>query len=160
VPLAIRAYDPARDAEALRVCFVELQDYERRLEPEAPAGEAIADAYLARMHGRCASWDGRVFVAEQDAMLVGFACVWGRVPPQEPDESPEHYAYVSDLVVLPPWRGRGVGQALLERAESHARAVGAPWLGIGVMAENGDARRLYERLGFAPYHVEMKKPLG
>jgi hypothetical protein len=37
--------------------------------------------------------------------------------------------------------------------------MGAPWLGIGVMHENGGARRLYERLGFAPLHVEMRKKL-
>jgi GNAT superfamily N-acetyltransferase len=62
--------------------------------------------------------------------------------------------------VLPAFRGRGIGAALVARAEQFARERGAPWLGIGVMAENGDARRLYERLGFAAFHVEMKKPLA
>jgi len=43
----IRDYDPARDREQLRTCVVELQDSERRLEPTLPAGEAMADDYLA-----------------------------------------------------------------------------------------------------------------
>jgi ribosomal protein S18 acetylase RimI-like enzyme len=158
--IAIRDYDPGRDADALRACFVELQEYERRLDPTAPPGEQVADSYLVRMWERCASWAGRVFVAASDAELVGFATVWSRVPPQEPDDPPLAYAYVSDLVVLPAWRGRGVGRALLARAEAFAREQGAPWLGIGVMAENDGARRLYERLGFAAFHVEMKKPLA
>jgi GNAT superfamily N-acetyltransferase len=66
---------------------------------------------------------------------------------------------VSDLVVPPASRGRGVGAALLARAEDFARGRGAPWLGIGVLAEIR-ARRLYERLGYAPFHLEMKKPLA
>jgi ribosomal protein S18 acetylase RimI-like enzyme len=159
VAAAIRPYDPARDAAALRACFVELQDFERALDPGMPSGDAVADAYLARMLARCASWDGCVFVAEDGAAIVGFATVWSRVPPEEPDEPPEPYAYVSDLVVLPASRSRGVGAALLARAEAFARERGAPWLGIGVLVENR-ARRLYERLGFAPFHLEMKKPLA
>jgi len=155
----IRDYDPQRDAVALRVCFVELQEVERRLDPAAPRGEEIADAYLERMFARCATWAGRVFVAEEDGAVVGFACVWGLVPQQEPDDPPAPYAYVSDLVVLPPWRGRGIGRALIAHAEVYARAQGVGWLDIGVMAENRSARRLYERLGFAPIHVEMRKKL-
>jgi len=112
------------------------------------------------MFERCASWAGRVFVAEADGSMVGFVCVWGRVPPQEIDDEPADAAYVSDLVVLPVWRGRGIGRALLARAEAHARSQGVGSLGIGVIASNREALHLYERLGFAPVHVELAKRLS
>lgn len=158
--MRVRDYDPARDAAGLRVCFVELQEFEHAFDPRAPRGEPIADAYLARMFERCAKWAGRVFVAESDGGVVGFVCVWGRVPPQEVDDEPADAAYVSDLVVLPPWRGRGIGNALLARAEAYAREQGVASLGVGVMDANRDARRLYERLGYAAVHVELAKRLS
>jgi ribosomal protein S18 acetylase RimI-like enzyme len=159
-PAAIRPYDDARDAAALRVCFVELQEFEHALDPHAPRGEPIADAYLAVMFERCAKWAGRVFVAESDGRVVGFVCVWGRVPPQEIDDEPTDAAYVSDLVVLPRWRGHGIGTALLARAEAFARESGVASIGMGVMAENRDARRLYDRLGWTPVHIELSKRLS
>jgi ribosomal protein S18 acetylase RimI-like enzyme len=160
MPAAIRAYDASRDAAALRRCFVALQDFEHALDPAAPRGDAIADAYLAKLFERCARWHGRVFVAERDAALVGFVCVWGRVPPQEIDDAPEDAAYVSDLVVLDGERNHGVGTRLLAQAEAYARSIGVASIGVGVMAANAGARRLYERLGFAPEHLELVKRLS
>jgi len=53
--------------------------------------------------------------------VVGFVCVWARVPPTEPDEPQTEYAYISDLVVLAPFRQRGLGRTLLKQAEHYAR---------------------------------------
>ena len=144
----------------MRACFVALQDFEHALDASAPCGDAIADVYLDRMFARCATWAGRVFVAESDGAVVGFVCVWGRVPPQEPDEPPADYAYVSDLVVLARWRRGGIGRALLQRAEAYARALGMHAIGIGVMAANREARALYDAAGYRPVHVELRKTLA
>src|SRR5438093_1255349 len=109
----IRGYDPA-DRQHLRLCVVELQDFERQIDPALPAGEQMADAYLEFLFERCARWCGQIFVAEIDRAIVGFVGVLTRVPPEVPDESPAEYAYISDLVVLPSYRRRGIGRALLE----------------------------------------------
>lgn len=164
---AIRPYRRETDADGVRACFLALQDYERSLEPALPAGHAIADVYLARMFDRCAKWDGVVFVAESDGTagapgvrsIIGFVSVWARVPQDEPDEPAGDYAFVSDLVVLPESRGRGAGTALLAEAERHARSRGATTFKIGVLARNAGARRLYEKIGFADYRVQLTKPL-
>jgi ribosomal protein S18 acetylase RimI-like enzyme len=55
---------------------------------------------------------------------------------------------IHDLAVLPGQRGRGVGQALLAAAESHARAEGCCKLTLEVQEDNLPARRLYARFGF------------
>lgn len=154
----IRDYDPARDRAAVRDCFAELQDVERGLEPAMPEGAAVADAYLDFMLARCAEWDGAVMVAEEDAAVVGFICVWARVPPDDPSEV-RFSAHVSDLVVLPAWRGRGIGRTLLARGEAYARSRGAERLRIGVMAKNEGARRLYAGSGFREVYVLLTKAL-
>jgi ribosomal protein S18 acetylase RimI-like enzyme len=154
----IRDYDPARDRAAVRACFAELQDVERGLEPALPAGVAVAEAYLDFMFARSAEWDGAVFVAEEGGAVVGFVCVWARVPPDDPSEV-RSCAHVSDLVVLPAWRGRGIGHALLARGEAYARTRGAERLRIGVMARNEGARRLYVTRGFREVYVLLTKAL-
>jgi hypothetical protein len=42
----VRDFDPSRDSTALRDCFIELQNYERQVDPNKPEGSTIAEAYL------------------------------------------------------------------------------------------------------------------
>lgn len=154
----IREYE-ARDAAGVEECFVELQDDERALDPHLRAGAAVAEDYLRYMFGRCAETAGRVFVAEAAGRVVGFVSVWARVPSRAVEEEEYEYAYVSDLVVLRAHRGRGLGRALLQRAEEHAAQQGARLLRIAVNAKNGAARRLYERAGFRERVIELSKSL-
>jgi ribosomal protein S18 acetylase RimI-like enzyme len=156
----IREFDHSRDSTALRECFTELQNYERQLDPGKPEGSTIAEAYLNRMFARCREWEGRVFVAEVADQVVGFVCVWARVQPDEPDDNPAEYAFVSDLVVRTTYRRRGIGSQLLSAAEYYARARGARSLRIGVLGRNAAARRLYGAAGFEEYEVELAKQLG
>ena len=58
---------------------------------------------------------------------------------------------VHDIVVLPAHRGAGVGQALLDACEAHARERGCCKLTLEVLSGNPRALRSYERFGFAPY---------
>jgi ribosomal protein S18 acetylase RimI-like enzyme len=156
----IREYQPEHDTPRLRECVVELQEFERTIEPALPAGTAMADAYLAYIVERCREYHGKVFVAEVDGQVVGFVSVWARVPPTEPDEPQTEYAYISDLVVLASFRQRGLGRALLERAERFAREQKATVIRIGVLAQNVIARQLYLNLGFTERRIELVKDLG
>jgi ribosomal protein S18 acetylase RimI-like enzyme len=155
----LRDYVADRDSARLRYCLIELQNSERELEPGKPEGSTIADEYLERMFDRCRKWDGKVFVADVSGQVVGFVCVWAKIPPEEPDDDPSEYAFVSDLVVLSGHRRRGVGRELLAMAERYARSRGARSLRIGVLARNKTARHLYGSAGFSDYKVEMEKPL-
>jgi GNAT superfamily N-acetyltransferase len=154
----IRDYEP-HYREQLRACMVELQDFERSLEPALPEGEQMADAYLASLFEKCTRWCGKVFIAEIDAAIVGFVGVLCRVPPDAPDEAQADYAYISDLVVLPSYRQQGIASALLEHAEAFARGNGAKTLRIGVLARNPIALDLYHRRGFVDYHVQLVKAI-
>jgi hypothetical protein len=62
----LRDYDPRRHRAQLRSCIVELQEFERGLEPALPRGEEMAEAYLTFLLERCARTAGRVIVAEAE----------------------------------------------------------------------------------------------
>lgn len=68
----IREYQPEHDTPRLHECVVELQEFERTIEPALPAGTTMADAYLAYILERCREYHGKVFVAEVDDQVVGF----------------------------------------------------------------------------------------
>src|SRR2546430_1543286 len=144
-----REYRP-EDAQYVEECFVELQDFLHRLEPQVREGKA-AKQYFDAMFARCADTHGKIFVAEVERRVVGFICLWGRVQSEELDEEPSEYAYISDLVVLPAYRGRGLGRALLQKAEEHARLHGATTLKIESLAKNEVATTLYRNSGFSAY---------
>lgn len=57
---------------------------------------------------------------------------------------------LKNLNVRPVLRGRGIGSALLAAAESWSRERGHQRICLGVAVDNPDARRLYQRRGYAP----------
>ena len=86
-------------------------------------------------------------VAETTAGPVGAA--WHRrMPASDPG-----YGFVRadvpevTVALMPPYRGQGIGTALLRQLLADAGAAGYPALSLSVQAQN-PARRLYERLGF------------
>ena len=58
-------------------------------------------------------------------------------------------AFVDELFVLEDRRSLGIGGRLLDHARDAATAAGIVALHLEVDRENGGARRIYERRGFA-----------
>jgi len=56
-------------------------------------------------------------------------------------------AYIQDLVVLPEYRGRGIGNEIVRRLVQECRKAQITW--IGVIAEPGTSQ-FYRPLGFEP----------
>lgn len=56
--------------------------------------------------------------------------------------------YLERLAVLPRFRGRGFGKALVARVLSEARSMGAQSVGIGVIADEAGLKEWYRGLGF------------
>ena len=65
---------------------------------------------------------------------------------------------IHDLAVLPEFRGKGVGRALLQAAEDRARRKGCCKLTLEVQEDNARARTLYQRFGFGDFFVGNSAP--
>ena len=157
--MEIREFDAVRDQEAVRACCIELQDFERSLDPRIPRGEDIADRYLELMFRRCREFDGLVLVAEVDGAVVGYVSIWIRYRSDEPNDDPTEHGYICDLVVSADQRGRGIGRALLGAAEARVRAAGMKALRISVLAASAGARALYVAQGFEEEEISLEKRL-
>jgi GNAT superfamily N-acetyltransferase len=94
----VREYRVA-DEDACRKLFEELVDVHRKLYPDAEIGATF-------------SAEGRLFVAELDGGVVGFAGML-RHP---------HSVEIEPIVIASGRRGDGVGRALVERVVEEARA--------------------------------------
>lgn len=106
----------------------------------AAEGEAFgADAWsLAQWWEELAAPD-RLHLVAQDG--GGRLLAYGAVVRQGPE------AELLTLAVLPPGRGRGVGELLTRALLARTAADGARVLHLEVRADNARALRLYERLG-------------
>jgi ribosomal protein S18 acetylase RimI-like enzyme len=65
---------------------------------------------------------------------------------------------IHDLAVLPEWRGKGVGRALLSAAEARARREGCCKLTLEVQENNLRARALYQSFGFGDFDIGGPTP--
>ena len=153
----IRPQLPA-DQAALRQAFIELQEVERALHDSRRPGPEIATAYIAWMEQQVAENRGEVFVAEADGAFLGFVACWVE---RNSDiiETPDSnvFGYISDICVMPQWRGRGIAAALLSAAEAHLAGSGVARIRLGALAGNRAALSAYRKQGFAPYEIVLEK---
>ncbi|HSC80970.1 MAG TPA: GNAT family N-acetyltransferase [Chitinolyticbacter sp.] len=124
------------DLDALAVLFDQYRQFYSR-EPDL----ARARAFLAlRMEHK----DSRLFVAEVEGRLLGFA---------------QAYPSLSSLAMCPIWvlndiyvqsdlRGGRIGTELLQAVEVAARAAGVNQIRVETAPENVRAQRLYQNHGF------------
>lgn len=114
-------------------------------------GEGLAEDVKARLCDDLAARpDAASFIAWQDGQPVGLVnCIEGYSTFKA-----RPLMNIHDIAVLPGQRGQGVGQALLQAAQDHARARGCCKLTLEVLTGNLVALRSYERFGFAPYALD------
>ena len=153
---------PARpsDLPDLRQAVVELQEYERRLHPTRLPGVLIADAYLARLQ-RQAEKGGAVLVAEVGGTFAGFVAGWIVEDDNFAETADSNRAgYVSDVCVMPPYRGQRIAVVLLSAIERHLAGAGITRVRLASLAANGSAQAAYRRAGFEPYETVFEKRVG
>lgn len=118
------------------------------LEPEY---FAVAQQREAPMREAILEETKDVFLADLDGKIVGFACVWECETKEEENYLvPGKFAYLSDLVLFPESRGRGIGGALLDACKNWAGQRGISRMKLDSLCKNEVANHLYEREGFRP----------
>jgi ribosomal protein S18 acetylase RimI-like enzyme len=155
--ITIRPAKPA-DRSRLRQAVVALR--ERALHVTRLPGEMVADAYLDWLQRQAEIGAGAMLVAESDGAFAAFGVGWIEVADiitETPDSN--RFGYVSDLCVMPAFRGRRIAEQLLSSIEQHFRQAGVVRIRINALAANRSARVSYERAGYAPYEVLHEKVL-
>jgi GNAT superfamily N-acetyltransferase len=122
----------------------------------------ISDDAPARWSADLRTWvrsdADRILVADAGpAGLVGLAVAHLSWP--APIYVQRLMVWVDDLYVVPPWRGRGVGRALLDHLGAWGRAAGATELRAGVLAANEQGRLFWSAAGGTDFSVTVAMPL-
>ena len=138
--------------------------------------EAVADCWVAlaaeqRQHGSRLAADANRTVATEtiahhvvtDGLLVARdGAIQGFVmfhPDDGAYTQTESTGTITHLYVRPAARDEGIGSRLLAAAESKLAAAGVSTVAIEVLADNAAAKRLYDRRGYDPHRIELRKRL-
>jgi len=101
---------------------------------------------------------GAVLVAEIEGTFVGFVSGWIEQEHNIAETADSNrFGYISDVCVLPAYRGRRIASQLLNVLEKHFSRAGVKRMRINALAANGSARASYENAGFVPYEVVYEK---
>ena len=104
-----------------------------------------------------ASGDACVAIAEIDGAAVGCGLARKKASPIYVD--PPFHAYVGLIFVDPAHRGKGVSKTIISMLTDWARDAGLLEIRLEVYPKNAAAVRAYEKAGFAPYMLEMRRSL-
>jgi ribosomal protein S18 acetylase RimI-like enzyme len=126
-----------------------------RLQALLAAPQAFCSRYEDALAWPEARWrerlagDGGCWLA-RDGAPVAMAAAWQQ----------DGRFWLGSVYVVPAARGRGLLEALLERAVGWAREQGGLELALEVHEDNAPARRAYRRLGFVETGERRPYPLG
>jgi GNAT superfamily N-acetyltransferase len=126
-----------KDVDRIAPLFDQYREfYKERSDPEGARSFLMA---------RLTKNESVVFLAlDRDFGAVGFIQLY----PSFSSVSMKRLWILNDLFVLPAARKRGVGEALLRRAEEFARETNAKGLELETWANNIPAQLLYEKCGW------------
>jgi len=115
-----------------------------------------ADAmWRAWTKGKLRARDSRLFVAEEDGMVIGY--INASIIKLPPIYVHDREVHINGIFVADGWRGKGVGTALMREVEAWARRRGIYSIGLMVNISNRDSYSAYEAMGFSAHHTKMSR---
>jgi ribosomal protein S18 acetylase RimI-like enzyme len=162
LPAVTPAIRPTRPSDVGRIAdiYLSMARHHAALDPaeyRVPEHAAV----VARFAGELDAADEADLhlVAEVAGLVVGSLDAFMRARPSAGSMRAARRSASIGIAVDEAWRGRGIGTALMDAAESWARDRDLDALELDVADPNGDARRLYERLGYGLVAHTLVKPL-
>ena len=152
--MSVRTAKP-QDLDTLVLLWRELMDYHAGLDPffqvvphanrlaRAQFAESLIDPYR------------RVFVAEEDGLVVGF--VTAAQMELHPIYPRRARASINDIAVTSSFRGRGHGRDLVQAVRDWAKNEGLTAIDLHAAWRNPGARRFWVALGFVERLVIMEQ---
>jgi ribosomal protein S18 acetylase RimI-like enzyme len=120
--------------------------------PAELLGQLMRQQFEAQTRGYAGQFPNGRF----DIVELGGAAI-GRIVTDRPGDR----LHLVDIALMPQWRNRGIGTAILEALIAEAIAARVP-VRLQVATSNDPSLRLYRRLGFeplaqTPMHIEMER---
>ena len=142
----LKIYEVDFDDESHRESLIEIIDAYAR-EPGGQNAPLSGRARRELAHGLAEHPSAFALLAHVEGRAVGAAvCVW-----DFSTFAGQPSLNLHDFAVLPGFRGRGVGQGLLDAVEERARGRGCCKITLEVHDSNERAKALYRRCGFGPW---------
>lgn len=107
-------------------------------------GEPVPEAFAQRLRESVEAGDLEMLTARLDGVPVGVAVIAYHLNVSVAGS----FASVEDVYVVPGFRRRGVGRALLEAAREHWAERGVSY--VEAQVEDEEAMAFYEALGYQP----------
>ncbi len=159
--LELVEYD-GRYREAAQSLLTELEEYIVSIDGDHldVVGQGYREGMLAHDLGEIERCGGACFLAlargEPVGLIMGVLRQYDEA--DRLDYTCPRAGVVTELVVAGPFRGRGVGRALMQRLESFFRQQGCEYAFVDAFAYNAPALDFYRREGYHPRMVtELKK---
>lgn len=115
-----------------------IAEMERRCFYDAWTEEMLADTLRYPIYN--------CFLVEEGGQVCGYCCLIVVCEDAE----------VGNIAVDLPFRGRGVGKALMEKMHERARAKGATQCFLEVRVSNQNAIALYKKFGYESYGIRAR----
>lgn len=146
------------DIAGIKQCLLELQEFEKLLEPDRLSGIEIAHDYLEHLLQMSKQEKGKLFVVEINNEIVGMISVV-----IEPDirhlKKAGNVAYISDVIILPEYRDKGIMKDLLEKAEEYAKSKQIKAIQTALLTKHTEGIEGFTRNGFKTYEIILHKKL-
>ena len=119
--------------------------------------DPLPESYVKAFEEIAADKNNELVVAEADGAIVGTLQL--TLTPSVSFQGGKR-ATVESVRVDAPYRGQGIGRALMLYAIERAKEENCISMQLTTNAERADAHRFYENLGFKKSHLGMKLSLG
>jgi len=147
-----------KDIEGIKQCIIELQDFERIMDPHRLEGVKVAHEYLEHLLELCEAGRGKIFVVEISENIVGMISVYI-------EEDKKHFrkikrfAYISDLIIMKEYKDQGITRELLSQAEAYAKSKQVTSIHASILKNHDQGLNGYLRNGFKEFEIVVRKRL-
>lgn len=146
-----------KNAEVVKELVYKLRKFESKFDAELKPVEEITEKLLEWMKRKLKSPNAFLFVAFSENIVIGYIFGWIEKRSKNYWKT-QRYGYICDLFVKEEFRKKGIGKALIEKAEKWFKEKGIEDVHLEVYAQNPNLE-FYEKLKYKEKSIRLVKNL-